>query len=117
MKYYGLFDLQLDGIKANYVEHDYQSMIERGADRVITLDDTEENEEYFEMVSDVEIVFHADYMPIELTKREMEIVENSDEIGLLTTVSGIVIEQYRVDKAYEKIIDEVKRKSKIQSII
>lgn len=108
---YGLYDLQLKGLKAQYVADSYDDMVEQGADRVVTY--SEDDEEEWENYSDDEICFNDGYMPIEITEEEYDKVSDSDEIGMCTVVSGLDIDVQRVEVAYQKMKERIK--SKVES--
>ncbi|MGN9410394.1 hypothetical protein ACTMR5_15580, partial [Enterococcus faecium] len=106
-----LYDLQLKGLKAQYVADSYDDMVEQGADRVVTY--SEDDEEEWENYSDDEICFNDGYMPIEITEEEYDKVSDSDEIGMCTVVSGLDIDVQRVEVAYQKMKERIK--SKVES--
>ena len=90
-KYYGLFDVQLGGFKAQFVETSKQEMIEAALDRIYTIhEDFLEGEltwdEVHEQHTDIEIIEMLDYEIKEISKEQADIILNSEEFGLLTTV-------------------------------
>jgi hypothetical protein len=85
-KYYALYDLQLGGFKAGMANTSYESVVELGAERAYTLSQNDE-EHCPEGLSDVEILEQYEYDVREVSEKEYEIILNSEEYGLLTTVT------------------------------
>lgn len=88
MPYYALFDEQVNGFKAGFAGTSKQSVIEDGANRAYELSQSDE-EPCPDDLSSEEILEQYDYTVLEVTKDEYDTILNSNEDGLLTTVSGI----------------------------
>lgn len=86
--YYGLFDEQLGGFKATYTATNKKEIYEQGADRVFQLASKEELEG-IDVSYPKKVCEAFGYSAKEITKEQAEIIRDSDEIGLLTIVSGI----------------------------
>ena len=85
-KYYALYDLQLDGFKAGHASEDFQDVVRSGAQRAYDLSQSDEEPIPVDM-PDEEILELYGYEVREVTKEEYDIIAESDEIGLTTTVT------------------------------
>lgn len=85
-KYYGLFDCQLGGFKANYASENYQKVLEMGAERACDLSQSD-TEPCPPGLLDIEILNLYGYEVKEISEEQYQKILKSDEIGLLTTVS------------------------------
>lgn len=84
-KYYGLYDLQLEGFKAGYVGVSYEEVLNSGAERVYTLSQTDEEPVSNDM-SDEDMLEEYGYEVREISEKIYEEILNSVEYGLLKVV-------------------------------
>ena len=84
-KYYGLYDLQLDGFKAGMSDDDKERLEEAGATRAFDLSQSDE-EPIPEDWTTKQILDNYGYEVREVTLSEYIKIQNSDEVGLLTVV-------------------------------
>lgn len=85
IKFYALFDLQIDGFKAGYASIDKESVIRDGAERAFSLSESDE-EPCDENLSDREILEQYGYEVKEVNKETYEKILESEDYGLLTSV-------------------------------
>lgn len=85
-KYYALYDIQLGGFKAGCASTDYQEVVQVGAYRAWELSQSDK-ESCDDNMSDEDILKIYGYEVREVSKDDYEKILESDEYGLLTTVS------------------------------
>lgn len=85
-KYYALYDIQLGGFKAGCASTDYQEVVQAGAYRAWELSQSDK-EPCDDNMSDEDILKVYGYEVREVSKDDYEKILESDEYGLLTTVS------------------------------
>lgn len=85
-KYYALYDLQISGYKASIASTSYKEVLESGADRAFDLSQGDEEPCPKGMTSE-EILDQYGYEVREVSKEDYETILNSEEFGLLTSVT------------------------------
>lgn len=85
-KYYALYDLQLGGFKAGHASEKFEEVVRSGAQRAYDLSQGDEEPIPDDMPDD-EILEVYGYEVREVSEKEYETILESDEIGLLTTVT------------------------------
>ena len=84
-KYYGLYDLQLDGFKARMASDNKEQLEKEGADRAYELSQSDE-EPIPKDWTTKQILDNYDYKVREVTLSEYIKIQDSDNIGLLSVV-------------------------------
>lgn len=93
-KFFAVYDLQMDGFKAGMTGTDPKSMIDMMVDHICNII-TEDEECEYEGASDTEIIDTFGFTFCEVSEKDAEIIENSDDYGLLTTVKGVNVAKYK----------------------
>lgn len=85
-KYYGLFDLQLDGFKPGIAGDKYEDVEATGAERAYTLSQADD-EPASEDMTDKEILNEYGYEVREVSEKEYKEILESEKRGLLSTAT------------------------------
>ena len=93
-KFFAVYDLQTEGFKAGMTGTDSDEMIDMMVDYICNTIKEEEECEYNDL-SDIEIVDAFGLTFCEVSEKDAEIIENSDDYGLLTTVKGVNVAKYK----------------------
>lgn len=93
-KFFAVYDLQMDGFKAGMTGTDPKGMIDMMVDHICNII-TEDEECEYENASDIEIIDTFGFTFCEVSEKDAEIIENSDDFGLLTTVKGVNVAKYK----------------------
>lgn len=93
-KFFAVYDLQMDGFKAGMTGTDLKRMIDMMVDHICNII-TEDEECEYEDASDIEIIDTFGFTFCEVSEKCAEIIENSNDFGLLTTVKGVNVAKYK----------------------
>lgn len=93
-KFFAVYDLQTEGFRAGMTGVDPKEMIDMMVDYICNIIKEDEECEY-EDASDIEIIDAFGFTFCEVSEKDAEIIENSEDCGLLTTVKGVNVAKYK----------------------
>lgn len=93
-KFFAVYDLQTEGFKAGMTGTDSNEMIDMMVDYICNII-TEDEECEYEDASDIEIIDTFGFTFCEVSEKDAEIIENSNDYGLLATVKGVNVAKYK----------------------
>ena len=94
MKFFAVYDLQTEGFRAGMTGTDPKNMIDMMVDYICNII-TEDEECEYEDASDIEIIDTFGFTFCEVSEKDAEIIENSEDCGLLTTGKGVNVAKYK----------------------
>lgn len=93
-KFFAVYDLQIGGFKAGMVGTDPEVMIDMIVEHIYNIINEDEKYKY-EDESGIGIIDSFEFTFCEVSEKDAEIIENSDDYGLLTTVKGVNVAKYK----------------------